>query len=69
MIVAILYTNHRGETATRRVTPERIWFGETKWHEGEQWFLDAIDEDRPGRYRRSFAMRGIQKWEPAEDHL
>jgi len=25
--VSILYTNHRGETAVRRIKPLRLWFG------------------------------------------
>lgn len=64
MIVAIIYTNHRGETATRRIIPRQIRFGTSEWYAGEQWFLEAFDLDRQAN--RSFAMRAIQSWEPAE---
>lgn len=61
---SILYTNHRGETATRRIVPERVWFGSTRWHPEPQWLLDAKDIDR--RDRRSFALRDILSWASAE---
>lgn len=64
MIVAILYTNHRGETATRRVIPQQIRFGTSEWYVGEQWFLDAYDLERQAN--RSFAMRAIRAWDPRE---
>lgn len=64
MTVSIVYTNHRGETATRRVNPHRLWFGSSPWHSGEQWFLDAYDFDR--LETRTFAMKDITAWAPAE---
>lgn len=60
--VRILYTNHRGETRFRRVTPECIYFGTSQYHEGEQWFMEATDEDAPGHYRKTFAMKDIHWW-------
>lgn len=64
--VKILYTNHRGETAVRRIVPfhpfgESPWsFGETRWHPVAQWLLSAIDVDRD--VRRYFAQAGIRAW-------
>lgn len=59
--IAIVYTDHRGETSTRRITPTRIWFGRTEWHPEEQWLLDAFDLDK--QVCRSFAMRDIKAWD------
>ena len=59
-VVRILYTNYRGETTIRRIIPERIWFGETEWHQERQWLLDAFDIDKS--QRRSFAVKDIRAW-------
>jgi len=58
--VSILYTNHRGETAVRRIVPQRLWFGATPWHPEAGWHLDAVDVER-GQVR-SFAMKGVREW-------
>ena len=58
--IQIIYTNHRGETAIRRIVPARIWFGATEWHPEEQWLLDAIDLER--QVPRSFALRDIRAY-------
>jgi predicted DNA-binding transcriptional regulator YafY len=65
--VAIVYRNHRGETWTRRIIPQRIWYGRTEWHPEEQWMLDAYDLERAAM--RSFAMQDIQVWEPDDSLL
>jgi predicted DNA-binding transcriptional regulator YafY len=44
--ITFRYRNWRGDVATRRVLPQRIWFGESKWHSGSQWFLEAIDVEK-----------------------
>jgi predicted DNA-binding transcriptional regulator YafY len=59
-VVTIEYTNHRGDRLTRRIIPERVWFGATDWHPEPQWLLDAYDFDR--RVDRSFAMRDISSF-------
>lgn len=59
-IVAIVYTNYRGERAERLILPERLWFGSTDWHPDPQWFLDAVDLGR--RQVRSFAVRDIERF-------
>ena len=59
--VEICYTNHRGETAMRRVIPARIVFGvAAEWHIDPQWLLEAYDLDR--KADRTFAMRDIHFW-------
>jgi predicted DNA-binding transcriptional regulator YafY len=58
--VSIVYTNYRGETARRRIIPQRVWFGATKWHPDEQWLLDAFDVEKQSA--RSFALRDIQSY-------
>lgn len=40
------YCNWRGASQLRRVIPKRIWFGESEWHSGSQWFLEALDVDK-----------------------
>jgi hypothetical protein len=59
----ILYTNHRGETAWRTVTPIQWFFGTTDWHPEVQWFVHAIDADKGGP--RTFALKDIHRWEAA----
>lgn len=61
-VVRILYTNHRGETALRRIIPERMWWGATDWHGEGQWLLDAFDLGRMAT--RSFALRDMVEFEP-----
>lgn len=52
--VTFCYTNHRGETAYRRVIPLRIRFAEP------HWLLDGIDVDENAE--RSFAVGDIRDW-------
>lgn len=59
-IVYILYTNYRGETTTRRIIPDKIWFGKTDWHPENQWILDAFDVDKNAN--RSFSLKDIKSW-------
>lgn len=59
-IVKIFYTNWRGESAVRKIIPEKIWFGSTEYHKEEQWILDALDIEK--NEKRSFAMKDIHWW-------
>jgi predicted DNA-binding transcriptional regulator YafY len=66
--IEIVYTNHRGETATRTILPILLWFGTSEWHSEEQWFLDAFDYGKNAQ--RTFAVRDIKAWDatrPASD--
>lgn len=62
---SIRYRNHRGEEAVRRVLPDRIWYGSSPYHPGDQWFLKAWDFDKQAE--RDFAMAGILSWELSKD--
>jgi hypothetical protein len=59
------YTNWRGETGWRSVTPRRIYFGSTAWHPEPQWLLDAVDLDK-GKPRQ-FALCDCKFEGPIED--
>lgn len=54
-IVEVVYRNHRGEVATRRVTPLRVRFGSTEHHRTPQFLLEVFDHDRLAA--RTFALR------------
>jgi hypothetical protein len=58
--VKLVYTNYRGETSVRLVVPERFWYGESVYHSGLQWFMDALDIEKDAR--RSFALRDVRCW-------
>lgn len=59
-IVQIVYTNYRGETNVRKIVPQRVWFGESDWHRGPQWFLEAVDLEKNAE--RSFALKDVRCW-------
>jgi predicted DNA-binding transcriptional regulator YafY len=54
----VVYTNHRKETAMRRIIPQFLWFGTSDHHPGAQWFLEAFDLDRHAT--RTFALASIK---------
>lgn len=58
--VRIKYTNYKGETHWRHITPEYIHFGKTEFHEEPQWLLHATDVDKQAP--RDFAMKDIISW-------
>ena len=51
------YLNWRGERATRRVHPKRVWYGSTEWHPEPQWFLEATDLEK--EEVRDFAFKDM----------
>ena len=53
--VALTYTNWRGETTQRTITPKRIWWGATDWHPEPQWLLTAFDAEKQAE--RDFALK------------
>jgi len=55
------YTNWQGERRVRRISPQGLWFGVSEFHDGEQWFIRALDLDRDDRPMRDFAMSGIHR--------
>lgn len=55
------YVNHRGERGTRRVQPQRAWFGRTEWHPQDQWLVECFDLDRGAL--RNYSLSEIQHWD------
>lgn len=53
------YTNYKGETADRKIKPLHIYFGESKFHEGQQWFLRGLDLDK--NQERDFAVKDFKE--------
>ena len=62
--VTIRYRNYKGETAWRRIVPQRIWFGSTRWHPESQWIMEAIDLDKNSL--RSFALRDVLEFDSSD---
>lgn len=60
-VVALDYTNWKGERSQRRVVPIRIYFGSTEYHTEEQFLLEALDIDKGTN--RTFAMKDIHNKE------
>ena len=59
--VEVVYTNHAGITAKRRIIPVRVRFAACPpWHPEPQWLLYAQDVDR--QVYREFAMAGFHGW-------
>lgn len=62
MFVEIDYTNWRGERRKRLINPVSLTWGASKYHEGNQWLLLAMDcEDKKSK---EFAMKNIHSWTP-----
>lgn len=53
----IRYRNYRGEVATRRIIPLRIYWGSNEWHPEPQWLIEAHDLDK--KAIRTFALSGF----------
>lgn len=61
--VSVCYTNHRGVMNRREIVPIRLWYGTSRFHEGdgEQNFLLAFDFGKDDL--RDFAVKDIHSWE------
>ena len=53
--VTLTYTNWRGETTQRTITPKCIWWGATYWNPEPQWLLTAFDTEKQAD--RDFALK------------
>lgn len=54
-VLTFVYTNWRGETATRQATPTgMIYWGSNQYHPQRQWLFDAFDHEKLGV--RTFAL-------------
>lgn len=59
-VLSFEYINWEGKKGVRKVLPIKIWFGKTKWHPKEGWFLKALDLDK--NEERDFALKDIIKF-------
>ena len=63
--MSFIYKNWKGETSVRTVRPVEIWYGESDFHKGNQWFMKAWDllklDDR------DFAIMDIIKYIKVEE--
>lgn len=53
----VLYTNYKGETRWRYITPKKYFFGKTEYHPTEQWLMETFDHDKQGE--RTYALADI----------
>lgn len=53
--LTVSYKNHRGEIATRTISPRSIQFTSTEFHQAPQWIMHAYDHEKQAL--RSFAMK------------
>lgn len=51
------YTNWKGESSYRTVQDPELWYGESQYHKGKQWFLKAFDVEKQDF--RDFALKDI----------
>lgn len=58
--IMIIYCNYKGDISKRIITPQRIWYGSTKYHPDEQYIMTAFDHMRSAV--RDFAMKDIIKF-------
>ncbi len=58
--ILIDYTNNRNERAVRTILPYGMIWGETEWHPGEQYLLEALDVEKDSL--RTFAVKDIHQW-------
>lgn len=42
----VMYTNYKGETRPRNITPINFWYGHTEYHKDDQWFIKALDNEK-----------------------
>lgn len=54
----VFYTNWRGETSVRTITPIHVWHGATDWHPEPQWLLRVWDHDKNAM--RDFALKDFR---------
>jgi len=51
------YTNYKGVTSIRKISPYKLWFGNTEFHTDDQWFIHGYDVDKCAE--RNFALRDV----------
>lgn len=53
----VLYTNYKGETEWRLISPTRYYFGHTEYHPDDQWLLEVHDHEKQAT--RTYAVADI----------
>jgi predicted DNA-binding transcriptional regulator YafY len=56
-VCRVMYTNWKGETASRRIIPMSVRWGSNEYHPEAQWLVEGYDVDK-AEYR-TFALAGI----------
>lgn len=57
--IKVIYSNWRGEKATRTIVPLSLYWGKSEWHPQEQWMIRVWDVDRNDY--REYAFKDIEK--------
>ena len=60
----IKYKNWKGTISNRIILPINTWYGESEFHQGKQWFLEAYDMVK--KANRNFAIKDILEYIPHE---
>lgn len=55
--LTIRYKNWQGDVGIRHIMPIEIWYGQTEFHQTDQWLLKALDLDKNAQ--RDFAINDI----------
>jgi hypothetical protein len=63
--ITVNYTNWKGVTSDRLITPKLLYWGSTKYHIEPQWLLLVHDEAK--NEERIFAMKDIHSWNGANE--
>jgi 2-hydroxy-3-keto-5-methylthiopentenyl-1-phosphate phosphatase len=58
--IRIIYQNWKGIVGVREIHPIKIWYGSTDFHKEEQWFINAMDDEK--KEMRDFAIKDIIKF-------
>lgn len=62
VLTVIGYQNWKGIFRKREIIPLLIFFGDSPYHEGTQFFMRAIDNEEPNVIK-DFAMKDISSYE------
>jgi hypothetical protein len=61
-LLPVLYKNHRGVIACRAILPKFVWYGDSQYHTGAQWFLrsdEPTGDPKTTKRDRDFALDGF----------
>lgn len=58
--IKLIYKNWRGEISERKIIPLSVFWGENKFHKGEQWLMKVFDLDK--KDYRTYSLKDIKEW-------